>query len=470
VIARENVRVEPIATARRIRRAVALAFLAAAANAAAGGSAAVAQEAEPTAAAPCSIVATLQLPAASLGGGSNGGPGVALGGMSDLCPEPGGSAGATLRLWAVTDRGPNGTVKSPTGKRRTLLAPDFVPTIVSFDLERDPSALPRGVALAGTTPLAGRTGRPLSGRPNGIGNDEPILDAAGEHAVATDPNGIDSEGLIRLRDGSFWMAEEYRPSLLEVSAEGRVFRRYVPRGHSLPQADMAVVDVLPAEYGSRRDNRGFEALAVSPDESRLWALVQSPLDHPRPKTAKDTGNVRLLAFDLRTKRPAAEHLYRLGDPADPNYLTKGAPPADGKLCAMAALGADSLLVLEQSEEGLARLYRCSLAAASDTLGRAADAPALEEIADLAAAGIVPVTKRLVADLAPLRPRMISDVYRDAVTDPAAAELKLEGLAVVGPRQIAIVNDNDFGVHTAGAPPRSCLWIIELPSPMTGDKP
>ena len=408
----------------------------------------------------------LRLPTQPLG--RAGGAGVVLGGMSDLCAAPV-AAPAPLRFWAVTDRGPNGTVKTSAGKRRTLLAPDFVPTIVALDVERDGSGRPRSIAVAGTTPLAGRTGRPLSGRPNGIGNDEPILDAAGEQAVATDPNGIDSEGLIRLRDGSFWMAEEYRPSLLEVSAEGRVARRYVPRGHALPEADMEVVDVLPAAYGSRRDNRGFEALAVSPDESRLWALVQSPLDHPRPKAAKATGNVRLLAFDLRTKRPAAEHLYRLGDPADPNYLTKGAPPADGKLCAMAAVGPDALLVLEQSEEGIARLYHCSLTGASDTLGRAADAPPLEEVADLAAAGIVPVTKRLVADLAPLRPRMIADVYRDAVPDPATAELKLEGMAVVGPRQIAIVNDNDFGVHTAGPPPRSCLWIIELPSPVMDDE-
>lgn len=459
-------RFQQSATARRIRRAVAFALLMPLTVERSVLSDAWSREVAPTGGAACSITATLPLPAGPLDPKSD--KPVSLGGMSDLCLEPSAAPGP-LRLWAVTDRGPNGTVKTSAGKRRTLLAPDFVPTIVAFNLDRDASGLPQAIAVAGTTPLAGRTGRPLSGRPNGIGNDEPILDATGEHAVATDPNGIDSEGLVRLRDGSFWLAEEYRPSLLEVSAEGRVARRYVPRGHALPQADMEVVDVLPAEYGSRRDNRGFEALAVSPDESRLWALVQSPLDHPRPKAAKATGNVRLLAFDLRTKRPAAEHLYRLGDPADPNYLTKGAPPADGKLCAMAAVGPASLLVLEQSEEGIARLYHCTLAGSSDTLGRTAGAPALEEVADLAAVGIVPVTKRLVADLAPLRARMIADVYGDAVTDPKSVELKLEGMAVVGPRQVALVNDNDFGVHTAGPPPRSCLWIIELPSPVMGDK-
>lgn len=118
-------------------------------------------------------------------------------------------------------------------------------------------------------------------------------------------------------------------------------------------------------------------------------------------------------------------------------------------------------MLEQSEEGVARLYHCGLAGSIDTLRRGAGTPALEGVADLAAAGIVPVTKRLVADLAPLRPRMVTDVYGDAVADPAAAELKLEGMAVMGPRQVAIVNDNDFGAHTSGTPPRSCLWILQV---------
>ncbi len=458
-------RFEQCATARRLRRAVAFALLAWAPPSSSVQPVAWARESEPTGSPGCSIVAVLPIAAAPLGEAKPDAGQVPFGGMSDLCSETADTSGNMLRLWAVTDRGPNGTVKTSAGKRRTLLAPDFVPTLVALDLALDASGLPQAITVASTTSLAGRTGRPLSGRPNGIGNDEPILDAAGEREIAVDHNGIDSEGLIRLRDGSFWMAEEYRPSLLEVPPQGRVARRYVPRGHALPQADMEIVDVLPAEYGSRRDNRGFEALAVSPDESRLWALMQSPLDHPRPKAAKATGNVRLLAFDLRSKRPAAEHLYRLGDPADPRYLSKGAPPADGKLCAMAAVAPDALLVLEQSEEGVARLYHCSLAGASDTLARPADAAPLEEIADLPAAGIVPVAKRLVADLAPLRPRMIADVYGEGA-DPAKAELKLEGLAVVGPRHVAIVNDNDFGVHVSGPPPRTCLWILEVDEPTT----
>jgi hypothetical protein len=34
-----------------------------------------------------------------------------------------------------------------------------------------------------------------------------------------DPNGTDSEGLVALEDGGFWVGDEYGPSLLRVDAE-----------------------------------------------------------------------------------------------------------------------------------------------------------------------------------------------------------------------------------------------------------
>jgi hypothetical protein len=379
-----------------------------------------------------------------------------------------------LDLWALTDRGPNGTRKTSDGKRRTLLFPTFTPTIVRMTLdsiEPDSPSPGETVRITATKPLVGRSGRPLSGRPNGIGKDEPILDENSGTEVAPDPNGVDTEGLVRLRDGTFWLAEEYRPSLLEVADDGAVVGRYVPKGNDIPGADMSVHEVLPAAYGSRRDNRGFEALALSPDESRLWALLQSPLDHPDSKDGRKTGNVRLLAFDTRTKTPVAEYLYRLGNPDDPDYLIAGAPPADGKLCAMAAIGATTLVVLEQSEEGVARLYTCSFADATDTLSRNATPgdtePVLEQVRDLRAAGITPVRKTLLADLAPLLPAMRDDAYG---ADPKAdandrRELKIEGLAILDHRRIVLVNDNDFGVGVppTAAPPRTCLWVLQVPS-------
>jgi hypothetical protein len=433
------------------------------------------------------IVRTLMLPEVELSAG------VVLGGLSDLAldpeqREPRQPVGDRPRFWSLTDRGPNGTVKVGGRKLRTLVAPEFVPTLLLIECGEQ-------ATVKRVVPLAGRSGTPLSGKPNAIGRDEAVLAADGTTPIDADPNGIDPEGLVPMADGTFWVAEEYRPSLLHLGADGRLIARYVPEGHALAGADGEIRPVLPAAYGLRRDNRGFEGLALAADGSRLWAILQSPLDgadEESAKQAKKTGNVRLLAFDPAAGRPVAEHVYRLGDPADPDYLSRGAPPKDGKLCAIAPVGADRLLVLEQDDTGLARLYLADLAAATDTLGwqltgKGNDAATdtlidtlIDTVRDLPAAGVAPVTKTLVADLTAARRLMWSDATeglggtgsggdrKPAAESDSQAEglLKLEGLAVLDDRHIALVNDNDFSVHDPTRPQRTCIWIVELAEPLS----
>ena len=397
-----------------------------------------------------------------------------LGGISDLAvagPERDGWAD----VWVITDRGPNGTADRDGVTRRTLLEPGFVPCIVRLSV---PTSSSTNADLAEARvieiiPLAGVSGRPMNGRPNGVGRDEPMLGADGDTALAASADGVDTEGLVPCGDG-FWAAEEYRPSLLRIGADGRIEERHVPADVRLPHADTRVIAGLPAAYGDRRDNRGFEALAASPDGTRLYALLQSPLDHPAPRAAKKTGNVRMLVVDADTGRPIAEHVYRLGDPADPDYHGRGCPPDDGKLCAMAALADHQLVVLEQADGGVARLYRVTTAAATDTLGRAAaESTAIEGVRDLAAAGIEPVDKQLIADLGPLLERMRHDVFGGGDPATAKGKLKLEGLAVLDDQRLLLVNDNDFGVHeprpgSGATGPRTCFWVVSLPGPLLAD--
>lgn len=425
--------------------------------AACAGLAAVADGHPVEAVAEPAILATHILPAQQLPGGS----GVALGGLSDLFVTAADAEG--IVAWTLTDRGPNGIAPGPP-KRRTLLAADFAPTAIRLRLPTE-----GGPTVEAMLPLAGASGQPLSGRPNGVGRDEPILDASTGVEVGPDPNGVDTEGIVVLPDGSFWVCEEYRPSLLRVSAEGHVVERHVPEGIDLAGADTRVIADLPAAYGKRRDNRGFEGLALSPDKKRLCVILQSPLDHPVKKAGKQTGNVRLLVADAATGSPVAEHLYRLGDPADARWATAGAPPADGKLCCLAALADGTLAVLEQDDTGLLRLYHADPRAATDTLPRTrrGDAPALETIVDLTAAGITPLGKTLLADLTPLVPRLRQDVFGAEAAGRGGPTLKIEGLAVLDAGRVLLINDNDFAVPegTGTQAARNCLWVVGLPAPL-----
>lgn len=381
-----------------------------------------------------------------------------LGGLSDLC-----RGAAPDSLWTLTDRGPNGLTDGGRRARtqRTLAAPGFTPLLVEVSLAGNDGRL----RVLRTIPLADPAGRPASGRPPGGPNDRAIVDPADGKRLEWDRCGLDPEGLVRLRDGRFWIAEEYGPSLVEVSPAGRILGRYVPRGHVIPGAPAEVHDVLPAAYARRRDNRGFECLACSPDESRLYCLLQSPVDGD---DAAATGNVRMLVFDPATRRLVAEHVYRLGPPD--GHGSRRA--ADGKISAITCVTADRLLVVEQSDDE-SRIYEVGIGDATDVLERSEetdDSHPVDGIDDLEAAGIRPVRKTLVIDLAPLASRLQRDIEPGGKgrAPRKLAELKFEGLTVLADGRIAILNDNDFDVvgdgSAAAAPPRrrTCLWILTVP--------
>ncbi|MET1083710.1 MAG: esterase-like activity of phytase family protein [Burkholderiales bacterium] len=70
-----------------------------------------------------------------------------------------------------------------------------------------------------------------------------------------------------------------------MSTTGIVLQRLTPQGQNLAALGpgwgaVPLQDVLPAIYGTRRDNRGFEGIAISPDGNTLDAIVQNPLATP----------------------------------------------------------------------------------------------------------------------------------------------------------------------------------------------
>ncbi|MFB6716252.1 MULTISPECIES: esterase-like activity of phytase family protein [unclassified Streptomyces] len=411
---------------------------------------------EPTA----RVTGSAVLPDIPLAGFSNGllpgtvadDRGVMLGGIgSDLYP-----AGRRGEFWTVTDRGPNGQIKIDGKKRRTFPVPGFDPAIVRIRVEGKHIRVLRSIAL--TT----RSGTAVTGLPNQRGRDEAPYTYDAKTPLAYDPNGLDTEGIVRAADGTFWLVDEYGPSLVHVSARGRVLTRYVPRGLGLTGADYPVVEALPGVLLNRRINRGFEGLALLPDGDLVMA-VQSPLSLPDQDAGESSRNVRLLRFSTKKRAVTAEYAYRF-DPVD--VVDPGEDDtSELKISSLVAVGRDGLLVEERTDR-VARLHRVKLPRGSGILGSAWDDPATspsyEELSDPSASGVPTLRKSLVVDLGRI----------------TGVPGKIEGVAVTGPDTLALINDNDFGM-TDGAEAfdangrlvdsgiDTSVTLLKLPRPLHG---
>ncbi|MFG2950429.1 esterase-like activity of phytase family protein [Streptomyces adustus] len=349
--------------------------------------------------------------------------GVDLGGIgSDIYP-----AGRKGEFWTITDRGPNGQIKVSGTKRRTFPVPGFDPAIVKIRVSGD------SVQVLDAIPLTTSSGKPVTGLSNLAGRDEAPYSYDATTPLSYNPNGLDTEGIVRAADGSFWLVDEYGPSLVHVSARGRVLVRYVPKGLELTGADYPVVQSLPAVLLHRKINRGFEGLAQLPCGDLVMAL-QSPLSLPDADAGNASRTTRLLRFSTKKRAVTAEYAYRF-DPVDVVDPSED-DTSELKISSVVAVGGDRLLVEERTDKA-ARLQLIRLDRRENILGSVWDddttSPSLEQLDDPAAAGVPVPAKRLVVDLGKV----------------AGVPGKIEGVARVDHDTLALINDNDFGM-TDGA--------------------
>ncbi len=353
-------------------------------------------------------------------------------------------------FWMVTDRGPNAKVIVKGKLRRTFPIPEFTPVLVKVRTENSE------IRIEQVIPLRGSSGKPIPGLSNLEGEDESPYDFEAQTALDYNPSGLDPEDLVRTSKGEFWLADEYRPSLVRVSPEGRVLKRYIPQGVKLAGADYPVAAVLPAVYARRKLNRGFEGLALSLDETTLFAVLESPLANPDTPTSDTSRNTRILAFDIASERPVAEYIYQLEEVStfDPSITQ-----ADMKVSGIVALDPDTLLILEHTD-AVARLYKVKLGGATNILNskwdEAGTTPSLEKCQDLRSVGLEALPKSLVIDLTTLN----------------GVPGKIEGLIGIDQTTIAIANDNDFGIgifdeagNNTGNNAKSKIVIIALSNPL-----
>ena len=326
-------------------------------------------------------------------------------------------------FWMITDRGPNGQIAVDGKNRRTFWVPEFNPTIVRVKTEG------KAIKILDAIPIVGQSGKPVTGLPNLKDVDEAPYNYSAQELLPLNPNGLDTEGLVRTTAGDFWISEEYSPSIVHVDRTGKVIKRYIPEGLNLEGTDYPVAKVLPSIYGKRKINRGFEGIALSGDEKTLYMVLQSPLLNPDRKTGEASRNTRVLVFDIPSEKVTAEYVYRfdVSKEFDPNPKNN---PDEMKLSGVIAMNPTTLLILERTDL-VAKLYSVDLSQATNVLGSkwndTKTAPALEALADPAAEEVRVLPKSLVLDLSSL----------------AGMPEKIEGIALIDQSTIAVSNDNDF---------------------------
>ena len=348
-------------------------------------------------------------------------------------------------FWTVGDRGPNiacGEFKQvaqmelpacrETRNGRIYLTPSYAPSIYRVLLTDTGS-----FRITDVITLRDREGIPLNGMPNPshAATTEIPIDGNGKR-LDQDVHGIDAEAVIRLTDGTFWISDENAPSIVHVSAEGRIITRHVPKGteEDYAGARYDVVGTLPAILAKRQLNRGFESLAVSRDERFLFFALQSPLANPDTAAFRTSRNVRLFQIERTSMQIVGEYVYVLDDPKtfrrDPSNNQ-----ADPRVSEMTVIGTNHLVVLERTE-ATTKLYEIDLSKATNIYGTPWDdprtEPTLEQQNNLAGANIVAVTKALRFDTADF-PKIAG---------------KTEGVAVLANGALALINDDDFGIGGA----------------------
>jgi 2',3'-cyclic-nucleotide 2'-phosphodiesterase (5'-nucleotidase family) len=375
-----------------------------------------------------------------------------LGGFSGLFYE-GQTAAGNLKFVTHTDRGPNGEA---AGSNRPFLLPNFSPEIVRFELNPSTGAITitERIALqqADGTPLTGLPNTSIAGgNANTPYNDEVPVDLRGNPITPPDPLGADLEGIVvDPADGSFWMVDEYRPAIYHFDREGQLLKRFVPQGTAAAAGQAPETfgtEALPAVLAQRRQNRGFEAVALNPDAGKLYAFIQSPIRNPETltnSTLNGLNNIRIVEFDLATEAVTAQYLYHLDNPrlADVNNTR-----AD-KIGDAVYIGNGEFLLVERDDDAIdsdpietieKKIYRFRLSGATNIANLSGPIDlgggllkTVDQMtpAELTSQGITLVQKTLHIDLAQAGYNSVE---------------KVEGLALVDANTIAVINDNDFQV-------------------------
>lgn len=258
---------------------------------------------------------------------------------------------------------------------------------------------------------------------------------------------LDPESVVKAPDGTLWISEEFGPSLLHVAADGKVLEAPVmfPGVRTPQDPDLDLSDRSNPEKPNLAGSRGPEGLAISPDGSTLYALLEGAV------TGDDPQDLRIYVFDVarraftrflryRTEMPSQQvNLAVIADAAGKRFYPgeAGAPPGPVSIGELKAVNSHQMLVIER-----------------DNLGDDLPAPRFKKVFLIDIAGVPEggrVRKTLLLDLL-------------AIPDPAGVGgdgdffrmpfYTIESVHVVDERTLLVASDNNFPFSHGRARSRS----------------
>src|SRR6516164_7545346 len=255
---------------------------------------------------------------------------------SAIAPVP----GSADEIYGLADRGPN--VDGRTAGEKVLPLPNFHPQIAKLKLAQGVASLEQIITLPG------KDGAPLVGLIDPQSSTgESLVDLDG-HRLAPSDYGLDSEGLVAMPDGTFWVSDEYGPFVVHFDANGKELERFSPFDGTLPN-----------ELSLRSPNQGMEGLTITPDGA-LVGIMQSALN--TPGLVGSPGSVpltRIVTINLVNRGDVREYLYPLANPQQ----TKVA------VSEITALSATTFLIDERDDQpqpsGNKKIYVADMSGTTD---------------------------------------------------------------------------------------------------------
>ncbi len=303
--------------------------------------------------------------------------------------------------------------------------------------------------------------------PDGLGNFNGLNPLLLNGNVSTLGLSFDPEGFTVGANGNYFVADEYGPSVYEFQpieqSNGSIVARFVRAfevpANILPMAGtfLDFVNGRGTLTSGRQDNRGYEGLTISPDGSKLYAILQDPLinDGSAPGDGRRSRNLRIVEYDVATGQCERQFAYQLETVADINLRIPGTSADFGATAQGRNIGCSSITAINDHEFFVIE---------RDNRGRGVDDPLaalpvgskrvyridIDNATDVSNHSFAPNNLTLPIGVTPVSKTLYLDIAEALANANMIIPEKVEGLAIGpvlkdGSFSILLGNDNDFSV-------------------------